>query len=903
MSSLQQTVKNLEEELEESSSSQTTKRGILHFPKVNDVGQHRKWSQRFVVLQGGAITLYKNDTLTDLRDSFDLTNCAVMANSLNETSRPEGAPSGGSFFNLENPAWQDLSRHVRAPTEALMWQWVTCLKASVDRRRSFTCGLTNNTLGGGAHSGLRKKGFMQKSFRAVVRLTDQQNSNTPHAMQLVTEALLNFCLDSDSSSTSPRRARFKMLDMIPEDSVVEDEEEKEEEEEEEKESEKVEEDQNNLTAVMGTNKLDVKILAYGHNPLASERNKEGEKKGESLFDVFSHEHHDLRGSNVMYVYLSVSFRSRKWIVCRLMEDTLDFVIQVEKLRFKDDESMVEKRSRDRPSVKIKRQSIHIDLEDQKSELQNLRDALNHCLTSDCHKSAMLMLYFLELAPVPPLSYESSERLLRGRATNNSIVSEDVTKQVSDLSQLFDSTDVWEDADQHPEPLRASIVLSSDENYDTKSSKICMKVWEIVRHHKDEKERRSFRTFNFTEASLEEVGRKLESFGLPVPKFPCLKEDMKSLKEKEETFRAVFGKGDLPARLIKMFFDEMPVRLLEPVQKEALSLAQIAKSPEDVRDEACSKCVKHLGEVHPEGKSLLLWLLDLICLIAENKETTKMDHYGLAVVFAPNIVSVSSDEESGEIDPLKAQMAFNVAVRSLEQLSTWRQRTNGTIKEEEEDEDEKKKKKGTIDRDEYGIKLKSCTKEYVSGYENQIPSLLVRLREALELVGGFKKLGIFRISPSSETVGRTRDLIASGDLFGGVVTHHRKVQQYVNSMTKHYYGLSIVLDFLQVKDKETREKLNRLFWLSTACSVRALGERISVCLLKFHRWELSYDKNTPEDVEKLTGQLAEEIARIAVEGTSWRWSLALSLSHTHTRPLYSLTHSLDNTLHNRRNKHV
>jgi len=114
MSSLQQTVKNLEEELEESSSSQTTKRGILHFPKVNDVGQHRKWSQRFVVLQGGAITLYKNDTLTDLRDSFDLTNCAVMANSLNETSRPEGAPSGGSFFNLENPAWQDLSRHVRA---------------------------------------------------------------------------------------------------------------------------------------------------------------------------------------------------------------------------------------------------------------------------------------------------------------------------------------------------------------------------------------------------------------------------------------------------------------------------------------------------------------------------------------------------------------------------------------------------------------------------------------------------------------------------------------------------------------------------------------------------------------------------------------------------------------------
>ena len=79
---------------------------------------------------------------------------------------------------------------------------------------------------------------------------------------------------------------------------------------------------------------------------------------------------------------------------------------------------------------------------------------------------MLMLYFLELAPVPPLSYAASERLLRGRATDKEIVSEEVTKQVSDLSELFDSTDVWEDADQHPEPLRSSIVIPSEKSYDT-----------------------------------------------------------------------------------------------------------------------------------------------------------------------------------------------------------------------------------------------------------------------------------------------------------------------------------------------------------------------------------------------------------------------------------------------------
>ena len=77
------------------------------------------------------------------------------------------------------------------------------------------------------------------------------------------------------------------------------------------------------------------------------------------------------------------------------------------------------------------------------------------------------------------------------------------------------------------------------------------------------------------------------------------------------------------------------------------------------------------------------------------------------------------------------------VRSLEQLSTWRERTFKERKEKRKQEDIIQ---GTIDRDEFGIDLESCTKEYVIGYENQIPSILVRLKEALELVGGTKKLG-------------------------------------------------------------------------------------------------------------------------------------------------------------------
>ena len=124
------------------------------------------------------------------------------------------------------------------------------------------------------------------------------------------------------------------------------------------------------------------------------------------------------------------------------------------------------------------------------------------------------------------------------------------------------------------------------------------------------------------------------------------------------------------------------------------------------------------------------------------------------------------------------------------------------------------------------------------------------------------------------------------------THTQNIR-YVNNITKHYYGLNVVLDFLRVKDTETRSRLNRLFWLSTACSIRALGERISVCLLKFHCWELSYEKNTPEDAEKLTGRLAEEIAKIAVENKdtqnklrviAWQlWALLRNLFETIAKP--------------------
>ena len=83
---------------------------------------------------------------------------------------------------------------------------------------------------------------------------------------------------------------------------------------------------------------------------------------------------------------------------------------------------------------------------------------------------------------------------------------------------------------------------------------------------------------------------------------------------------------------------MPVRLLEPVEKEALALAEIAKSSIEIRDEACGKCVKHFGEIHPEGKSLLLWLLDLICMIARTSVADMSCLFIIVLIFQPLLIS-------------------------------------------------------------------------------------------------------------------------------------------------------------------------------------------------------------------------------------------------------------------------
>lgn len=898
---ISQIVADLADELRD--DREATKRGILHFPKSDLVGRDGPWSRRFVVMQGGAMTLYKDETQTGLRDSFDLSNCSAIANSLKKGTRPKGAPPGGTFFKLENPAWQDMSRHVRVPTDALMWQWVTAIKYAADKRRTRA---SNIRLGS---NDTARKLFSGRSFRSTVHFSGS-DAGSPRAMPRVRQLMMDFF--PPISPSSPKRPKASLtnavhmmtpLDTIPEDSNATS--------PADDEGNVLSRSSPSLCLALDGHELAVRILAFAANPRSS---IDSGHKTESLFDVYRRDHQEL--DDLVQVYVSVTFKGRRWIVCRSLQETCDFVEECASFRAEQtptdakteglsplsselsatssfsstchDVSTRGRVRKTRPSVRSNQSVAFVDLEEQRDALGELRDTLTRCMSTNSSRESLALLYFLQLAPMPPVQQKNIEAVLLAEATGQASISQDVVTTVSNVSELFgpgSSSELGRGGDVVIEPLHASIHVSDDvADLDT----VNLKVWcEIERSESndDGDDNNSTRStpashksiFHMIEnvdmSSLLDMRSQMESLGLSVPSFPTAT-DLQS-SDREARVMKMFGKGDLGARLIKMYFDEMPVRLLSPVQDQALALKDIAHLSEKEKDAECASFL----EVVPEpNKSTLLWLLDLICDIAENEKETKMGHYGLGVVFAPNIVAVESNGDGD--DPLKAQMAFNVAVRALEQLSMWRERRRMMSSKESNETKEESSSRlsvssspdrpiSSIDRDEYGIALEQCTVTSVDGYGAKIPTILVRLRDILVKVGGLHKLGIFRISPGKDDVDRMRDLIASGEIFGGLVTRQRRLQQFIDTITKEYFGLDTVLDFFRVEKGLLRTRLKRLFWLSKAVSIRHIGERLTTSLHKCHQWEISFDKSAPSDVTNLTRGLAADMASMVFENAFTR----------------------------------
>jgi len=107
------------------------------------------------------------------------------------------------------------------------------------------------------------------------------------------------------------------------------------------------------------------------------------------------------------------------------------------------------------------------------------------------------------------------------------------------------------------------------------------------------------------------------------------------------FKLQLNRGEYPitddynsvANLIKIWFRELPVKILDHFDAESLILID-AEDPE-----VCAQLLEEIPEPH---RRLFKWLLALMADIAENAAENKMDPKNLAIVFSPNLYSSTVD---------------------------------------------------------------------------------------------------------------------------------------------------------------------------------------------------------------------------------------------------------------------
>ena len=80
-----------------------------------------------------------------------------------------------------------------------------------------------------------------------------------------------------------------------------------------------------------------------------------------------------------------------------------------------------------------------------------------------------------------------------------------------------------------------------------------------------------------------------------------------------------------ANLIKVWFRELPVKILSSISQE--EIAQCTTGAE---------CMQVLQGFPPQRKGLVLWLLELMADVAEEQDENKMNERAIAIVIAPNL---------------------------------------------------------------------------------------------------------------------------------------------------------------------------------------------------------------------------------------------------------------------------
>jgi len=115
---------------------------------------------------------------------------------------------------------------------------------------------------------------------------------------------------------------------------------------------------------------------------------------------------------------------------------------------------------------------------------------------------------------------------------------------------------------------------------------------------------------------------------------------------------------VPANLIKQFFRELKPSLLGQLSRD--QVVQIAEAPNPK-----GNIPKAMDDLSEPARSVFLWLLDLLCSIAQNESQNKMTLKNLAIVISPNLYNMD------DMPPMEALVVSQKLATALENILLWR----------------------------------------------------------------------------------------------------------------------------------------------------------------------------------------------------------------------------------------
>jgi len=137
------------------------------------------------------------------------------------------------------------------------------------------------------------------------------------------------------------------------------------------------------------------------------------------------------------------------------------------------------------------------------------------------------------------------------------------------------------------------------------------------------------------------------------------DEIKERINRGEDWEEKINDVNLCANLLKVWFRDLPVPIMNQVEKKIIEMSQDVDS------------VAEATKKFPEpSRSILLWLWDMCVEVAEYEDTNKMTAQNLAIVIGPNLFNTDAFE-----NPMRAMTFSGKVVTFFQRGIEWRQKGN------------------------------------------------------------------------------------------------------------------------------------------------------------------------------------------------------------------------------------